>query len=64
MADAHVGPRTHVVGLELQGALIGSDGLSAAGAVSKRGAQLVPERVVLRLRLQSSPAIWYYVSRV
>ena len=49
VADAHVDPRSHVVGLELESLAIGLDGNLAAidaVAVCLCGAELVPVRVV------------------
>ena len=56
LADAHVGPGTHVVGLRLQGALVRCDGLAAVRAVGQRRSQLVPQRVVLLPQRQRRPA--------
>ena len=56
LTDAHVRPCAHVVGLQLQGTLVGGDGLRAVRAVGQRRPQLVPQRVVLRPDGQRRPA--------
>lgn len=46
LADSHVDPGSHVVGLELQSFLVGVYGFRAAAAVCKGGAKFVPQAVV------------------
>ena len=52
LTDSHVGPGSHVVGLQVQGALVGCDGLPTLTGVGQRRTQLVPEGIVLGLDLQ------------
>jgi len=56
LSDAHVGPRPHVVGLQIQGFLVSSNGIMAARAVCQRGAKLIPQGVVPWPNAESSPA--------
>lgn len=52
LTDAHVGPGTHVVRLQVQGFLIRGNGFPTLAGVSQRGTQLVPQGVVLGPHLQ------------
>ena len=51
LADAHVGPGAHVVGLQIQSLLVGSDGLPTLAGVGQSGPQLIPQGVVLGTHL-------------